>query len=177
VSSNRSQSAIRIRLGIQARSGLYPAPGAAEEVLGLRLLRLLKDRIAGGLPRPSLFLFYDEVVQVVDLSPILRIQGDIHRAISSFSTLEGVEVMGLVGVLDKRLKGVVVQQVAAVFLEWPDGRWWFGCLPLPLEGAEPEIQAASQGAGKPSGLGGWFSRARFEKLQIRLEPTDSSLVH
>lgn len=170
---------IRLHIQTLARTSFYPRD---EEALGLRLSSLLQERLKPGNrpPRPSLFLIFEDLVQVVDLAPLLKSGVNSHRAIAAFSSLEGLESMALVAVLDRRAPGEPLTRVAGAFLERPDGRWWMSVHPLQSDGAlqgEATIFRASEGASKPRGLGGWFSLARFFELRVRLEPAQEEVLH
>lgn len=172
---------LQVRIHLQARTAFYPVD---DDALGERLMGLLLDRLRPDPkrpPRPTLFLLQPDVVQVMDLVPVLKSGGDLHRAIASFSTIEGTETVALVGILDRRRRGKSTERVAAVFLEWPDGRWWMSVQAMDaqglLVGEAPQIFSALNGDGKPRGLGGWFARARFESLKVYLEPSDQGMVH
>ncbi len=189
-------NSIRLTIQTRARTLFYPAE---DDALGHRLMGLLLERLsppkAGNAarrpPRPALFLFSADVVRIVDLLPLLQAGGDVHRAIASFAALEGVEAIGLVGILDRRRpvqrsadRGAPdlrpVERVAACFIEWADGRWWLGSSVLdgqlqPV--TEAAVHRAVDRAPRPGGLGNWFSRARFQQLRIRLEPVAGEMVH
>lgn len=173
---------LRLRIHTQARTAFYPDD---EDALGLRLMSLLQERLRPvegprRLPRPSLVLVFRDVVQVVDVLPLLRMGRETHRAIAAFASLEGLEAMALVGVLDRRRQGRPVERVAGTFLEWPDGRWWFSVQNLDEAGSiaslQPEVLQVMKHP-KPRGLGSWFSRARFEELKVQLENLEEELVH
>ena len=179
---------LRLTVRTQARTQFYPT---ADDALGERLLSLLIERLRplGGAPRrpprPALFLFSSDVVRIVDLLPLLRAGGDIHRAIAAFAGLDGVEALGLVGVLDRRSRRRAlassgpVERVAACFIEWSDGRWWLGSsgLDAQLSPGEIRVDRAVDRAARPGGLGNWFSRARFQRLAVRFEPVVEEVVH
>lgn len=169
---------IRLHIQTLARTAFYPQE---EEALGLRLSSLLLERLkpGGRPPRPALFLFFEDLVQVVDLSPLLQKGIHTQRAIAAFSSLEGLETMALVAVLDRRAPGSPPSRVAGAFLERPDGRWWMSVQPMEGDGPlpEPTILRACDGASKPRGLGGWYSLARFFELRVRLEAAQEEVLH
>jgi hypothetical protein len=65
-----------------------------------------------------------------------------------------------------------------VFIEWPDGAWWLWARPLRdrviRDDLPPEIRAAWDGWPRPSGLGGFWTRARVEGLRLQRETVDGA---
>ena len=186
-------NSIRLTIQTRARTLFYPAE---DDALGHRLMGLLLERLrpprtenaARRPPRPALFLFSADVVRIIDLLPLLQVGGDVHRAISSFAALDGVEAIALVGILDRRRASDLpasdrraVERVAACFIEWADGRWWLGnsALDGQLQSVTEAVAVdrAVDRAPRPGGLGNWFSRARFQQLRIRLQPVVEEMVH
>jgi hypothetical protein len=108
------------------------------------------------------------------VAPILAASPDQHRAIAAFASQAGARALAIAGVLGRRNRGALVGRDAVVFVEWPDGRWWWcrralGVPGAPAVDAIDTVERAVEGAAKPGGLGGWFGRARFEQLRVRLE--------
>ncbi len=181
-------SSIRLRISHGPRVPRFPTED--DEALGTTLFGMLIEKLAVGVPRPASFVFWQDRVQIIDLPPLLAVV-DPHRAISSLTAQGGVEAMAVLGVLTRQQRpprGVSPmsrgpwgpppsppQRFAVGFVEWNDGRWWLATRALGSEGAliddvGEDIVRAVDGASRPGGLGGWFARARFEGLQIRIEP-------
>lgn len=167
---------LRLRIAHMPRLPTFPDD---DEVIGAELWRELTSRLQKGAPRPTLFVFSGEQVQIVDLAPFLTGQTDLHRAISSFAALPDTVALAASGVMTRRNRGRDIGKFAVGFVEWSDGRWW-SCTRstesqgIPVGDAEDEINRAVDGAAKPAGLGGWFSRARFENLTISLKRHDEA---
>ncbi|MBM4390228.1 MAG: hypothetical protein FJ090_03830 [Deltaproteobacteria bacterium] len=145
-----------------------------DDALGAEVWSELDRHLQRGVPRPAVLTIFPEVVQVVDLSPLLIAVPDHHRAVSSFASQNGAEAIALAGVLLRRRAGAVLGRDAVVFIEWSDGRWWWCRRPLgvpgtPVADADDTVERAVEGAAKPMGLGGWFGRARFEQMRIQLD--------
>lgn len=163
---------IRLRIAHGPRGERFPAD---DDALGRALFGMLVERLQVGVPRPTAFVFWSDRVQIVDLPPLLAAPGDAHRHVASLTAQEGAEAMALLGVLTRRGRGIPPRRFAVGFVEWSDGRWWFAVRPVTdagrlLDDVGEEVHRAVEGAPRPGGLGGWFSRARFEGLQIRIEP-------
>ncbi len=161
----------KVRLTHVPRDPTFPR---ADDALGVHLWSMLVAKLEGGPPRPALFTFFAEAVQIVDVAPLVAPGIDVHHAFSAFASQPDAEAMAALGVMVRRQHNKVVGQFAVAFIEWPDGRWWSCSRPLnpagqPLEGAEDDIQRAVDGAPKPGGLGAWFRRARFEGITLKLE--------
>ncbi len=151
-----------------------PRYSGDDDALGQELWSELDRQLHRGVPRPAVLTLFPEVVQVVDVSPLLNVVPDHHRAVSSFASQDGAEALALAGVLVRRRAGTLLGRDAVVFIEWPDGRWWWCRRPLgvpgtPVVDADDTVERAIDGAAKPMGLGGWFGRARFEQMRIKLD--------
>ncbi len=167
---------VKIRVSHLSRQPRFSGDDDAlgEEIwseLDRQLRRQAEDK---RVPRPAVLTLFPEVVQVVDVSPLLDVVPDHHRAVSSFASQDGAEGLALAGVLLHRRNGALLGRDAVVFIEWPDGRWWWCRRPLgvpgtPVVDADDTVERAIDGAAKPSGLGGWFARARFEQMRIKLD--------
>jgi hypothetical protein len=145
-----------------------------DDALGATLFGMLAERLPVGIPRPAAFVFAEEAVRIVDFTPVLTARADLHRFLAGLTTLEGTDVLGVLGVLRRTQPGRPPARVASAFLEWPDGRWSHHARQLDgdgqLAGLEVEVQRAVEGLARPGGLGGWWSRGRFEGLRMRLQP-------
>ncbi len=164
-------SGIRVRVAHLPRS---PRFVGSDDAIGGEMWRELCSHLDRGVPRPAVLSVFDEVVQVVDVAPVLVATPDQHRALAAFASQEGSLAIAIAGVLTRRQRGVVVGRDAMVFLEWPDGRWWWSRRPVGLPGAhrvdaEDVVERAVDGSPKPVGLGGWYGRARFEQIRLKLE--------
>jgi hypothetical protein len=170
---------VRLRVAHLPRLPTFPLD---DDALGAELWRELSARLAKGAPRPTLLAFWSDRAQVVDLAPLLAPGTDVHRAISSFAGQPGIEALATSSVMIQRQHGRETGRNAVVFVEWPDGRWWSCTRRLESGGlrvadAHDEVERAIDGAAKPHGLGSWFSRARFEGLQVRMEPSPEETVN
>lgn len=163
-------------LRLQVRSGpRAPRFPEEDEALGTALWSVLGGAVAKGQAPPAAFLFSSERVYVVGLVPIIQDPRHTHRVIAALAGMEGIEVVGLVGLLFRRRPGLPTWRYAVAFLEWPDGRWWLAQRRVDDTGrfagdADIEVLRAVDDVPRPSGVGGWFSRARFEGLRARLDP-------
>lgn len=170
---------IRLRVRTLPRSPQFPTE---DEALGRRLWALLEQRLVEGAVAPSAVMFRGEVVHVVDLAPLTAEPRFAHQRVAGLCAVEGVEALALVGSLFRRRRGGPPERHAVVFVEWPDGRWWMAHRLLaggPPSDADPEdeILRAVDGASRPGGLGGWFTRARFEQMSTRFDAADEGLVN
>lgn len=164
-------SGVRVRVAHLPR---VPRFAGSDDDVGHEMWRELVSHLGRGLPRPAVLSLFDEVVQVVDVAPILVASPDQHRAVAAFASQEGSLAIAIAGVLTRRQRGVLVGRDAMVFIEWPDGRWWWarrglGLPERPLVDADDVVERAVDGAAKPVGLGGWYGRARYEQIRLRLE--------
>lgn len=179
---------IRLRISQGPREPRFPAQN--DEALGTTLFGMLVEKLSVGVPRPASFVFWPDRVQIIDLPPLLGVP-DPHRAISALTAQGEVEALAVLGVLTRQQRpprGAAAadprgwgpppappQRFAVAFVEWNDGRWWLATRALGIDGSliddvGEDIVRAVDGASRPGGLGGWFARARFEGLQIRMEP-------
>ncbi len=175
---------IKMRIGGTPRSEeRYPQE---DEALGRALLGRLEDLLEKGPPRPTVLALSQDQVWWYDLVPAIRFKADIHRLVAAIAGQEDIGCVGVVGVLNVRLAGGRPFPGACVFLEWPDGRWWSVLQPLQKQPggqlvkhaqAEPIERAAVDGWPRPGGLGGWWTRARVERLQLRVQRTGNEQVH
>jgi hypothetical protein len=163
---------IRVRVTV-ARRG-EDLPTGDDDAFGRELLdRVLKAATRGPLP-PAVLLLGEEV-RVVYVGPLLAAVKDRHRVIASLAGQPGVEAVAILGRFTQRQQGLEPRALAGVFIEWTDGRWWASWRPVEPSGRliptdEEEILRAVDGRSRPRGLGGWFSRARFEGLRADLRP-------
>lgn len=167
---------LKLRIAWAPRDERFPRE---DEALGQALHRLLTERLDVGHPRPTVFVMREESVQIVDMGPILGTP-DPHRWVAALAGQEEVQAVAVVAPLVKRRGRQVLERWASVYVEWPDGRWWWARRPLdgdgrPLSGLEADIQRAVDGATKPLGLGAWFARARFQSLRLKSEPVTPEL--
>jgi hypothetical protein len=167
---------IRIRITTARRPPEY-APDVGDDALGRDLLgRVLKLVPNGPLP-PAVMLLGAQDVRFLYVGPLFAAVKDHHRVVSSLAGLDGVEAVAVLGRFVQRQKGLEPRPLAGVFLEWPDGRWWASWRPLDERGRllptdEEEVLRAVDGRSRPGGLGGWFSRARFQGLRADLAPIE-----
>jgi len=133
----------------------------------------LAAAVAQGRPRPSLLVLWPEKIEQIDLHAI-----EAHdRPAQLLAALAGrpdaacAAVAGVMALLRGRAAPV---PAAAIYIEWPDNRWWSAFCPLVAEGAPgaPLIRRAVDGAPRPGGVGGWFARARREGLRLHLQPAE-----
>lgn len=134
----------------------------------------------GPLP-PAVFLFRPNDVQIVYAAPLLGAARDPHRVLASLAGQRGVEAMAVLGRFTQRQRGAESRLLAGAFVEWSDGRWWASWRPIDNAGRliptdEDEVLRAVDGQARPGGLGGWFTRARFEGIQAELTPNTPAHV-
>jgi hypothetical protein len=179
-----------VRLQLRIATLPRAALPEADDALGNALLDELFARLVRGPAAPSLMVFEADRVLAVDVREALRLlrhQALVHRFVASFAGIPGVQAVAAVGPMRRGVRpaqgGAPADPgvpLGGVFLEWPDGRWWGGWRPLdtngrPMPTDSDDVQRAVDGASRPAGLGGWFSRARFEGLRAELrasEPAD-----
>jgi hypothetical protein len=167
---------IRVRVTVSPRAPEFAA--ANDDEFGERLLgKVLALLAKGGLP-PAALLLRGDNVQIVYLEPLLRATKDSHRVIASLAGQPGVEAVAILGRFTQRQKDGPSRRLAGVFIEWSDGRWWASWRPISEEGRliptdEDEVLRAVDGTARPGGLGGWFSRARFQGLRVDLRPVEA----
>ncbi|MDP2305638.1 MAG: hypothetical protein Q8P18_06395 [Pseudomonadota bacterium] len=166
-------SGIQVRVSIARRQ---PDFGAADDdVFGRGLVdRVIRAVGRGPLP-PAVFLFRPDDVQIVYAAPLLAAARDPHRVLASLAGQPGVDAMAILGRFTQRQKGAEPRLLAGAFIEWTDGRWWASWRPVDKDGRlvptdEDEVLRAVDGQARPGGLGGWFTRARFEGLRAELTP-------
>lgn len=146
-----------------------------DDALGASLMAMVEGVITdkGALPRPAVLALRPEQIEQYDLKALLESEADIHRFVSAVAGQPGVDAVALLGVVGVRFGRARARTPAAVvFLEWPDCRWWSAVRPLEdraLRDDWPAIQrSAVEGYPRPGGMGAWFSRARRERLQLRM---------
>jgi len=161
---------------------------AGLDALGESLYALVEGVLLdkGKLPRPCILGIRGELVERYDLPGVVQSGGDVHAFTAAVAGQSGVEVVGVLGVLGVRLGGAK-QRVPGlcVFLEWPDGRWYSALRVLRDKALVDElpvlIRTADEGYPRPGGLGGWWSRARFQGLSLSLHRSGgqggAGLVH
>lgn len=166
-------SGIQVRVTLARRQ---PDFGATEDdVFGRGLVdRVIQAAGRGPLP-PAVFLFRPDDVQIVYVAPLLAVARDRHRVLASLAGQPGVEAIAILGRFTQRHRGAEPRLLAGAFVEWTDGRWWASWRPVDKEGRliptdEDEVLRAVDGQARPGGLGGWFTRARFEGIRAELTP-------
>lgn len=163
-------------LRLQVRSGpRAPRFPRDDEGLGMAMWSMLSRAVAQGAAPPAVFLFTAERVFVTGLGPVIADAGQTHRLVAALAGMDGMEAVAMVGLLFRRRRGMPAWRYAVVFLEWPDGRWWLAQRRVDEAGrfagdADVEVLRAIDDVPRPGGVGGWFTRARFEGLRARLEP-------
>lgn len=165
-------------------------PTGDDEALGESMWAELTRRLGGGPVRPTAILLGEEAGWVVDLQPLLAPPPVLHRRLAALAGLPGSDALAVLGVLWRRARGRAPERYAVVFVEWSDGRWWLAqhrIVDAPTDDGAPgrvfgldlagerQVLRAVRGDARPGGLGGWFSRARFEGLRAVLGPSGSSL--
>jgi hypothetical protein len=141
------------------------------------LMVQVREAHSRGLPRPAILLLMEERVLQYDLPALIEPERSLQSAIlAAVAGQPGVECMVLAGTLRMR-RGREGLRALAVFVEWPDNRWALSWQGIDAQGAligdEPIIRRAVEGWPRPSGLGGWFSRARRDRLRLRISGDDS----
>lgn len=169
-------ASLKLRISWAPRDARFPHD---DDALGHALLTMMNERLEVGHPRPTVFVFREESVQIVDMVAILGTP-DPHQWIAALAGQEEVQALAVVATLMKRRGRQVLERCASVYVEWPDGRWWWARRLLdpqgrPIEGIESDVQRAIDGATKPLGLGAWFALARFQSLRLRSEPVAPEL--
>ena len=135
---------------------------------------MVRRGLARGVPPPSVLVLRPEQVEIIDLRPILQANLSVHRFIAAAAGQPGVEAIALLAVLELEELGHPLGRGGSAFVEWPDNRWWHGYHLLgrsmrPVEDMPVVVRRAKDGQPRPRGFGGWFSRARFQKLSLRLD--------
>lgn len=164
-------SGIRVRVSVARREPDFPV--GDDDVLGQRLVqRVIRAAARGPLPPAAVVLRPDDA-QVIYVAPLLEHARDRHRVLASLAGQPGVEGLAIIGRFTQRQRGVEPRRLAGAFIEFSDGRWWCSWRPVTESGHliptdEDEVLRAVEGHPRPGGLGGWFSRARFEGLRAEL---------
>jgi len=172
-------SGTRVRVTLARRSPDFVA--ADDDGFGRGLVaRVLKVVGRGPLP-PAVFLFRAEDVQIIYVAPLLAGVKDPHRVLASLAGQPGVEAMAILGRFTQRQKGAGPRKLAGAFVEWTDGRWWASWSPVDDAGRliptdEDEVLRAVDHRPRPGGLGGWFTRARFEGIRAEFTPMAEPVV-
>ncbi|MFH1468221.1 MAG: hypothetical protein ABIO70_27790 [Pseudomonadota bacterium] len=174
---------VQVRIGTRGRDPeSFPRE---DDALGERLAELVRTTLLRGVPPPAVVVLRAERVDLVDLRGILDAHLSVHRFIAAAAGQDDVEAVALLAVVDQREAGKPVGHTGMVFVEWPDNRWWHGYHLLsqafkPLDDMPMVLRRAVDGLPRPDGLGGWFSRARFERLKLRLRevapPPDAMIM-
>jgi len=130
--------------------------------------------VSRGVPPPSAIVIRPEQVEIIDLRPLLKARLSVHRFISAAAGQPGVDAVALLAVLELEELGRPLGRGGSAFIEWPDNRWWHGYHLLgqhmkPVNDLPLVVRRATDGQPRPRGFGGWFSRARFQRLSLRLE--------
>lgn len=168
-----STDRLRVRLRVMPRHPSFPT--GDDDALGLAMWKEVSLRAQQGLVRPSVVAMGEETAYVLDLVPLVGPPPVMHRRVAALAGMAGVEALAVVGTMRRRRRDRPEgDPVAVVFVEWNDGRWWFAVRPQAHQGGfapltEAEVLRAVDGTSRPGGLGGWFSRARFEGLQAKLD--------
>jgi len=166
---------LRLQIAVSPLGSLGPDPLDDEGVGRGLLARLDRTLVRGGAP-PAMLVVRSDAVWVIDLRPALAARLDPHRFVASFAGDPSALCVGVLGGMRRGGAGdEPPAPVAGVFIERRDGRWWGAWRDLTPEGRpvatdHDAILRARDGATRPGGLGGWFSRARFEGLRAHLEP-------
>lgn len=155
---------LRLRVRTAARA---PHFDGEDDAYGAALWGLLEPHLERGVPRATGVVRRSDSVLLMDLAPLVADPRLAHRRVAGLASLPDAESLAVVGGLFRRRRGGPVQRYAVVFVEWPDGRWWLRQRRLD-DGGDEEVQRAVDGLPRPGGLGGWFGRARFERLHVDL---------
>jgi hypothetical protein len=183
-------SGLRLQVGARPRDPQeFPKE---DDALGESLARMVLRSVSKGVPPPSALVLKPDQVEIIDLRPILKARLSVHRFIAAAAGQPGVDAVALLAVLDLEDSGRPLGRSGTAFVEWPDNRWWHGYHLLgqsfrPVDDMPLVVRRAQDGAPRPRGFGGWFSRARFQRLSLRLErvvppptehqPQAETLVH
>jgi hypothetical protein len=163
-----------IRLSVGARPRDPQDFPALDDDLGESLTTMVLRTVSRGVPPPSVLVLRPEQVEIIDLRPILTAKLSVHRFISAAAGQADVEAVALLAVLELEELGRPLGRGGSAFIEWPDNRWWHGYHLLggsmrPLDDMPRVVRRARDGQPRPRGFGGWFSRARFQRLSLHLE--------
>jgi hypothetical protein len=130
--------------------------------------------VTRGVPPPTALVLRADQVELIDLRPILKAGLSVHRFVAAAAGQPEVEALALLAVLNLEEAGRPLGRAGTAFVEWPDNRWWQGYYLLgqsfqPMDDMPLVVRCAKEGAPRPKGFGGWFSRARFQRLCLQLE--------
>jgi hypothetical protein len=170
--------------GFRLRHAMGPRDPARfpleDEALGRSIFALACAGLARGLPRPAFLVLRADQIDQFDLGGLVGAAPPTReRMLAAMAGLEGATSVCLVGALQVRAPGAPAPlRAVAVFLEWPDNRWWTAWQPVSEAGAlgtdAPVVRQAVDGWPRPNGVGGWFARARREGLRLRVSPPDAA---
>jgi hypothetical protein len=175
-----SQTGIRLAVGARPRDPEeFPHD---DDALGESLSRMVLRSVERGVPPPSVLVIRPEQVDIIDLRPIVRAGLSVHRFVAAAAGQTEVDAVALLAVLDLEESGRPLGRAGSAFIEWPDNRWWHGYHLLgerfrPVSDLPLVTRRALDGLPRPRGFGGWFSRARFQRLQLQLERAEPSPAH
>ncbi len=164
------QLQVRVRTGPRDPARL---PLDGDEALGQAMWSTLAAAVGVGRPRPSLLVLWTDKIEQIDLHAI-----EAHpRPVQLMAALAGrpdAACAAVAGVMALRRGRAPPVPAAALFIEWPDNRWWSAFCPLVGEGppGAPLVRRAVDGAPRPGGVGGWFARVRREGLHLQLQPAE-----
>ncbi len=165
-------------LGIRLKIGARPRQAAEfpfeDDALGVRLSEMVRTSLRRGVPPPTALVLREEQVEMIDLRPIVSAELSAHRFLAAAAGQPEVSAVALLAVLDVEERGRPLGKAGVVFVEWPDNRWWHGYTLLgarfrPLDDMPLVTRRAVDGLPRPSGFGGWFSRARYQRLSLSLQ--------
>jgi hypothetical protein len=164
------------RFQLQVRTvqrATLPGDGDVASWLTVQLARAVED---GRLGPVAGVVVRERVVDLVDLAPV-RSDGRVPWLLAGLTTTAtdggAVEAVGLWGRMERRRPGGPPEAMAAVFLEWSDCRWWFWSARMQEHGLDEDSiaeRSALEGDPMPDGLGRWWTRARRERMSVRLQP-------
>lgn len=165
---------LNIRIAVAHRGADFPTQ---DDALGEALLARVVAAVGKGFP-PAVVVVRSDVLWTLDLRPFLKAGLPIDVVIASLAGMPDVEAVAFLGGVTRRVGGpgtVEPEHLAGVFVEWPAGRWWACFQPVTADARwvatdSRDILRAGDGLARPRGLGGWFSRARFEGLQAHFDP-------
>ena len=163
----------RLQLRVQTGPRDHVRLPSEDDALGDALFAQVKAATERGLPRPAMLVLDETQVRQFDAVPLLqRSSMDRGRLLAAVGGQPDAECAALAGSLTLRM-GQRPTRAIVVYLEWPDNRWWTAWQVLDDEGRPagdgPQVRRAVDGAPRPGGLGGWFSRTRREGLRLKLE--------
>lgn len=163
--------------------------GPSDDALGNYLVGLVAAAVDDGGGAPAIVAGWRTELQILPILPIIEAGWKPDHFLASLSRtvhphLGLPEVVGTIGRL--RFRNTEEEPwltMAAVFLEWPDGRWWRWRQLLDTDSqriAETAIwDCAADGLPRPDHLGGWWRLGRLgaPPLQIFAEDGgDTSIV-